>query len=202
MTNEMPNGRGPAAQYWASIRERTRKDGSVSYTVLCRLDGRQFPVTFRDQKQAAAFQALVKAHGVTRALEMNGVAPPARREKSLTVSEWIDQHIDSLSGVERKTVAEYRRYLTRDIAPTLGGGAQPNTPPQLSSPAQYQTSGGIGGNIAGLLTNLPRFLSDLSTREWAPHLASAMRPAADPQRPPATLGRPVPRSSSTNTTRV
>lgn len=121
MTNRMTNQTASSEDFWASIRERKRTDGSVSYTVLCRVDGRQFPVTFRDRTLATAFQGLVKAHGIHRALEMNGVAAPTPSEsKSLTVAKFVDTHIGALSGVERKTIAEYRRYLTRDIEPTLG----------------------------------------------------------------------------------
>jgi Phage integrase, N-terminal SAM-like domain len=36
------------------------------------------------------------------------------------VASFINEHLDAMSGVEKKTVAEYRRYLTRDIEPVLG----------------------------------------------------------------------------------
>ena len=32
-----------------------------------------------------------------------------------TVASFIDGQLDVLSGVEKKTIAEYRRYLSRDI---------------------------------------------------------------------------------------
>jgi site-specific recombinase XerC len=36
------------------------------------------------------------------------------------VASFIAQQIQALSGVEKKTLGEYRRYLHRDIAPVLG----------------------------------------------------------------------------------
>jgi integrase len=66
--------------------------------------------------------SLIKAHGCERALAMHGIeiAPRQREAVGQTVAEYIDQHLDALSGVERKTVAEYKRYLTPDIEPVLG----------------------------------------------------------------------------------
>ena len=38
----------------------------------------------------------------------------------MTVEEWLGHHIEHLTGCERKTLDEYRRFLKRDIAPRLG----------------------------------------------------------------------------------
>jgi integrase len=121
MTNGMPNPSVVSEDFWASIRKRQRKDGSSAHTVLCHLGGRQFPVTFDDGAAAEAFRATVKAHGIHRAMSMHNLEAPNRYGPSaMTVGKWIGQHLDALSGVERKTLVEYRRYLTRDIEPTLG----------------------------------------------------------------------------------
>lgn len=117
MTNVLTN----RTDYWASIRKRQRGDGGFSYAVLYRMDGKQATLTFREEQHAEAFRAAIKAHGIHRALEMQGYE--VRRDgpaAGITLEKWIDQHIDALSGVEKKTIAEYRRYLTRDIEPTLG----------------------------------------------------------------------------------
>jgi Phage integrase, N-terminal SAM-like domain len=37
-----------------------------------------------------------------------------------SVNSFVAEHIDAMSGVEKKTIAEYRRYLIRDIEPVLG----------------------------------------------------------------------------------
>jgi integrase len=118
----MPNQAGSPQDYWASIRKRERKDGNFAYTVLCHLDGRQFPVTFDLEGHAEAFKAAVKAHGIHRALKMHDLEPP-RREASaapMTVAQWCRSHIDNLTGVEQYTLDVYERYLRLDIAPTLG----------------------------------------------------------------------------------
>jgi len=115
------NGLTNSQDYWASIRRRERGGGGTSYAVLYRLDGGQRTLTFRDNAAAAeAFAAAIKAHGIHRALAMHGYAVRNEPSVGMTVSKWINQHIDALSGVERKTIAEYRRYLIRDIEPTLG----------------------------------------------------------------------------------
>jgi len=118
----MTNAQGSSQDFWASIRPRKRASGETSYAVLYRLDGGQRVLTFRDQRQAEAFKSAIKAHGIRRALEMNGYEirrdePPA---KSLTVAEWLRRHIDQLTGVEQYTLDSYERYLRQDIGPALG----------------------------------------------------------------------------------
>jgi integrase len=107
----------------ASIRERKRGDGSIAYTVLYKIDGRQSSLTFDDEKQAAAFKAAVDIHGSGRALEMYGVDPAPRRHdraSQMTVAEWVRRHIDDLTGVEQYTLDTYERYLRLDIEPFFG----------------------------------------------------------------------------------
>lgn len=110
---------------WASVRKRPRKDGTTNYSVSYRLDGIQSSLPFDNEAHADALVALIKAHGAERALAMHGIEAARRRRPGhdasvLTVAKWVDRHTNSLSGIERKTRAEYRRYLTRDIEPTLG----------------------------------------------------------------------------------
>jgi integrase len=116
----MTNGLTNKSDYWASIRTRQRGDGGLSHAVLYRLDGKQATLTFRDEHHAEAFRAAIKAHGIHRALAMHGYEVRRDQPAGITVEKWIAQHIDALSGVERKTIAEYRRYLIRDIEPILG----------------------------------------------------------------------------------
>lgn len=107
----------------AFVRTRHRKDGSPYYSVTYRIGGRgsrQSSTSFPDEKQANRFCKLVDSLGPERAMEVAGVADTQRALSPLTVGEWLDRHIGSLTGVERKTVAEYKRYATRDIGPALG----------------------------------------------------------------------------------
>jgi len=117
----MTNGLTNKSDFWASIRKRQRGDGGLSYAVLYRLEGGQRTLTFRDNAAAAdAFAAAIKAHGIHRALAMHGYEIRRDQSSGITVAKFIAQHVDALSGVERKTIVEYKRYLTRDIEPTLG----------------------------------------------------------------------------------
>lgn len=107
----------------ASIRERPRADGTIAYAVLYSLAGRQSALTFDDKKAAGAFKVAVEAHGAERALQMYGInTAPRRRDPvdTMTVAYWVGHHIDHLSGIERRTRAEYKGVLAKDIAPTIG----------------------------------------------------------------------------------
>lgn len=107
--------------FWASIRKRTRGDGTTAYGVLYWLDGRQNILTFDDEKPAEALKAAIKAHGAERALQIHGVEPHRRSPPAkLTVAQWVRRHIDHLTGVEQYTIDVYERYLANDIAPALG----------------------------------------------------------------------------------
>lgn len=107
----------------AFIRARQRKDGTTTYGVTYRLAGRgsrQSSVTFPDEKQAKRFCALVDSQGPERALELAEIADTRLPMSKLTVAEWLDRYIASRSGVEQKTITEYKRYAKRDIGPALG----------------------------------------------------------------------------------
>jgi hypothetical protein len=61
--------------------------------------------------------------GGKRALQDYELDERRRSEKLAvgpTVAVYLDQHIAGRSGVERKTLTEYRRYLTNGIGPALG----------------------------------------------------------------------------------
>lgn len=121
MTNGLTNKSASPRDFWASIRPRTRADGSISYTVLTHLDGRQFPVTFREPVPAEAFRVLVKSVGVHRALEVNGYGVRTDEPApAMTVAQWCRRHIDHLTGVEQFTIDKYNTYLRDDITSTIG----------------------------------------------------------------------------------
>ncbi|MDF3338642.1 hypothetical protein P3H80_14490 [Mycolicibacterium septicum] len=90
-----------------SVRMRTRKDGSTYYAVLYRQSGKQTSTSFPDEKQAQRFRDLVGSGGASKAMEIADIADAAPRPmSSITVAEFLEQHIDSLTGVEKKTVSE------------------------------------------------------------------------------------------------
>ena len=39
---------------------------------------------------------------------------------TLTVEQWLDRHIDHLTGVDQTTVAKYRAYVRNDLGPVFG----------------------------------------------------------------------------------
>lgn len=107
----------------AFIRERKRNDGISYFSVTYRLGGRgsrQSSTSFPDRKQAEKFCSLVDAFGPELALQKAGIADTQPAMSTLTVTEFLDSHIGGLSGVEKKTVDEYKRYTARDIDPILG----------------------------------------------------------------------------------
>jgi len=100
-----------------SLRTRQRKDGTVYTSVLYVHQGRQTSSSFNDHAEALKFQDVVNRLGPAEALRIWEAATPTDGH---TVASFIDGHLDVLSGVEKKTIAEYRRYLSRDIESTLG----------------------------------------------------------------------------------
>jgi hypothetical protein len=69
---------------------------------------------------AETFKTAVDQLGSERAIAIHRVEREPRGGSAaggVTLAAWIGEHIDALSRVEKKTIAEYRRYLTRDIEP-------------------------------------------------------------------------------------
>jgi integrase len=101
----------------ASLRSGTRKDGSTYVQVLYRVDGKQSSTSFEDMASAVKFQNLARKFGPTKALETIQTDPELL---TLTVAEWLEHHIEHLTGVRKSTLYDYRAYAKNDIVPTLG----------------------------------------------------------------------------------
>ena len=101
----------------ASLRPGTRRDGSTYVQVLYRLDGKQSSTSFEDLASAQKFQKLVEKFGPAKALETLGGNPEI---SAITVREWIEHHIDHLTGLRKSTLYDYRSYLKKDIDEALG----------------------------------------------------------------------------------
>lgn len=102
----------------ASIRTRYRGNGSPYFSVLYRLDGKQTSLSVNDQQEAEYACELMNRLGPARALEILKVSRAPRTK--LTVDGWIRHHIDHLTGVDKRTIEDYNRYLRNDIQPALG----------------------------------------------------------------------------------
>ncbi|OBB80294.1 hypothetical protein A5760_19600 [Mycobacterium colombiense] len=101
----------------ASIRTRTRMDGSSYTAVLYVHNGKQTSSSFNDRAEALKFQDVCNRLGPGEALKVWRTTAPRNGH---TVKSYVNEHLSTLSGVEKKTVTEYRRYLTRDVEPMLG----------------------------------------------------------------------------------
>lgn len=102
----------------ASIRRFNRSDGTPFWSVLYRHDGKQRSVSYNDADEAHRLRDLINQFGVDTALRVEQITETTGR--GITVTEWIDHHIDHLTGVEQYTLDKYRAYLKNDIAPTIG----------------------------------------------------------------------------------
>lgn len=106
----------------ASLRTRTRADGTVSFTVLYRDGPRQSSATFDQASGAKAFMRDVDRHGIDTALRILD----ARRELDVdhrTVAQQVRAHIDALPAI---TLGTRRRYEM--IARTLEAHRLGNLP--------------------------------------------------------------------------
>lgn len=101
----------------ASLRARTRKNGTEYYAVLYRLQGKQTSTSFDDFESASRFCDLASKFGVENALSTLKVDTTLA---TLTVEEWLNHHIEHLTGVDPNTIEKYRAYVRNDIADPLG----------------------------------------------------------------------------------
>lgn len=99
----------------ASIRQRQRRDGTTSYAVLFRHDGRQRAETFDDRSEAEWFRDLIHRHDIPTALraldERDGLTT---EDDHLTVAEHLRRHTDTLSGITDGTRRKYQA-IVRDL---------------------------------------------------------------------------------------
>jgi len=86
--------------------------------VLWRSDGRQRSLTFENLPSAERFKTLLEDHGPDEALRVIELDEIGRHVP--TVTEWLNTHIDTLTGVQPATLARYRTYVRRDIDPVFG----------------------------------------------------------------------------------
>lgn len=107
----------------ASLRKRTRADGTVAIAVLYSHEGQQTSVTFDTVKEAEQFRDAVNTLGAEKAMRAWNVAPTVRAQKrstAPTVSEWLNRYINSRTGVTKSTLYDYKAYLRLDIEEPLG----------------------------------------------------------------------------------
>lgn len=106
----------------ASIRSKERKDGSIAHRVFFRYaDGTQSCYTFDTEAMAETFKAAVNQLGAEKAVALHKLEREQRAGgQTMTVAHWVKHHVDHLTGVDPRTVEDYRSYLRKDITPILG----------------------------------------------------------------------------------
>lgn len=86
------------------------------FLVRFRQRGKSRAKSFVSRPDAERWKAVLDAAGPERALAMladESIA--AHPDRTLTVTRWITQHVDGLTGVTEGTRREYRSYLDRNI---------------------------------------------------------------------------------------
>lgn len=98
-------------------------DGSTSYRVRIRVNGRQSTETFASEAAAKVFALRVADPniGAARAVQMRDREDKASSDYVPTLAEMLDKHVSDLTGVEDETREEYRRVAARTWLPMLGG---------------------------------------------------------------------------------
>lgn len=109
----------------ASVRSKLRKDGTTAHRVFFRHDdGTQSCYTFDTLALAETFKAAVDQLGADKAIALHRLEREHRAgaggQHAWTVGAWIEHYIDHLTGIDKRTIDDYRGYLRKDINPVLG----------------------------------------------------------------------------------
>lgn len=100
----------------ASIRQRVKGDGTPYWQVLYRLNGKQPSISFEGEtgeEDAEYVKELMNRVGPARALEILDLEKPTKVELSL--SQYLREYIDGLTGLDQYTIDKYNSYLRNDI---------------------------------------------------------------------------------------
>jgi integrase len=102
----------------ASIRTRTRKDGSEYHTLTWREDNQQRAHSFESLREAETWKRLLDANGqsMSKAVDLHEAA----QEEGPTVAEAMADHIDQLVGTTPYTIKRYRDAVRLHFSGPLG----------------------------------------------------------------------------------
>lgn len=89
-----------------------------TWRIKWRENGKQESLTFETEDGADRFKANVEQYGPAEAKRVLLLEETQQRGQSVT--EYLTDYIDSLTGVQPATLARYRSYLSRDITPAIG----------------------------------------------------------------------------------
>lgn len=105
----------------ATLRPRDRADGTRAYQVIFRdrdQGGKQTSLTFDEESEARLFKRFLEANNHSYRLAEQGVIE--MRSQAPTLNELIDHHLDTLTGVEKGTVDNYRRLMANHVTDSIG----------------------------------------------------------------------------------
>ncbi|MGS2588037.1 tyrosine-type recombinase/integrase [Streptomyces hebeiensis] len=98
----------------ASIVERPKKDGTVTYQVKWRQDGQWQTENFGDPGPAAQFKNLVEAHGGQWPhgwVRGKGFVEEEAVPGDVPFDAWATRYVDRLTGIEKRTREDYHRDI-------------------------------------------------------------------------------------------
>jgi integrase len=101
----------------ASIHRQTNTLGTT-WRVRWREDGRQQSLSFETENGAERFAQNVDSYGPVEAKRILEVEE--KTHAGVTVTEYLGQYIESLTGIQPATANRYRRYVSKDITEVFG----------------------------------------------------------------------------------
>jgi integrase len=101
----------------ASVHEQ-RNSWGRTWRVKWRHDGKQESLSFETEDGAQRFKTNIDMYGPAEALRILEVED--KDHHGVTVTEYLNTYIDSLTGVQPATVSRYKKYVTKDINPVFG----------------------------------------------------------------------------------
>lgn len=102
------------------VQQRTNRDGSVTYFVRLRVDGRQSSERFDTKRQAEAFAKRAATIGGTAAAAERNRRDRAQVDYIPTLAEFLPRHVATLTGVTDRTRLDYVAMARRTFLPVLG----------------------------------------------------------------------------------
>nr|WTA71304.1 site-specific integrase [Micromonospora sp. NBC_00855] len=111
----------------ASVRTRTLSDGTITFSLQYRLDGKQPSIAFHDADSAYSWCERFNKLGSVTALEMLRAEQRATESGAtvLPLSVEAEEYITTLTGVEDGTRNRYRAYMRNDISRFFGENIPP-----------------------------------------------------------------------------
>lgn len=105
-------------EHMRKVDQFTRNDGTKSYRVRFRYNGRQTSETFSARRAAERFARLLDDLGAQGALDQ--IYAEDQAADVPTLADYGPQYIESLTGVTEGTRSTYRRILTKTWMPAFG----------------------------------------------------------------------------------